>query len=281
LIIIFLIQLIGFKEPYDYRIFDFSSINAAKNIVEHIVILLELQTITKKFNDFNALNKIDFSINQGEIVGLVGPNGAGKTTLFNIISGRLKPSSGNILFEGKKITGLKPHRICHLGISRTFQSSRPFIKMTALNNILVGHLFGKGFRLHTGPEDVQMARELLEVVGIPHKAETLAEDLTLSEKRRLDLARALATRPKLLLLDEVAAGFSPVLVKQAVQLINRVRGRGVTLLIIDHFLALSLKVSDRLLVLNHGEKIAEGPPNQVMKSREVGRAYLGLQYRKD
>ena len=244
------------------------------------MILLQLQSITKKFKDFNALNHIDFSINQGEIVGLVGPNGAGKTTLFNIISGRLKPSSGNILFEGKKITGLKPDRICHLGISRTFQSSRPFSKMTALNNILVGHLFGKGFRFHTVPEDVQMARDLLEVVGIPHKAETLAEDLTLSEKRRLDLARALATRPKLLLLDEVAAGFSPVLVKQAVQLINRVRERGVTLLIIDHFLTLSLKVSDRLLVLNHGEKIVEGPPGQVMKNREVGRAYLGLQYQK-
>ena len=242
------------------------------------MILLQLQGISKKFNDFNALNGIDFSINQGEIVGLVGPNGAGKTTLFNIISGRLKPSSGNILFEGKKINGLKPHRICRLGISRTFQSSRPFIKMTALNNILTGHLFGKGFCLHTRSEDVQMALELLEVVGIPHKAETLAEDLTLSEKRRLDLARALATRPKLLLLDEVAAGFSPVLVKQAVQLINRVRERGVTLLIIDHFLTLSLKVSDRLLVLDHGEKIAEGPPNKVMKNREVGRAYLGLQH---
>jgi branched-chain amino acid transport system ATP-binding protein len=244
------------------------------------VVLLELQAISKKFNDFNALNTIDFSINQGEIVGLVGPNGAGKTTLFNIISGRLKPTSGNILFEGKKINGLKPHRVCTLGISRTFQSSRPFVKMTALNNILAGLLFGKGFHLRTRPEDIQMARELLEVVGIPHKAETLAEDLTLSEKRRLDLARALATRPKLLLLDEVAAGFSPVLVKQAVQLINKVRERGVTLFIIDHFLTLSLKVSDRLLVLDHGEKIAEGPPNEVMRDREVGRAYLGLKHQK-
>ena len=257
------------------------TIKVRKERTKHIVKLLELQAITKKFNDFNALNGIDFCINQGEIVGLVGPNGAGKTTLFNIISGRLKPTSGNILFEGNKITGFKPDRICRLGISRTFQSSRTFNNMTALNNILVGHLFGKGFHLRTRPEDVQLARDLLEVVGIPHKAETLAEDLTLSEKRRLDLARALATRPKLLLLDEVAAGFSPVLVKQAVQLINRVRERGVTLLIIDHFLTLSLKVSDRLLVLNHGEKIAEGPPNQVMKSREVGRAYLGLQYQND
>ena len=281
LIITFLIQLVEFGKRQGYRFRDFPSIHAVKNLAENMAKLLELQAITKKFNDLNALNGIDFSISQGEIIGLVGPNGAGKTTLFNIISGRLKPTSGDILFEGKKITKLKPDRICRLGISRTFQSSRTFNNMTALNNILVGHLFGKGFRLHTRPEDVQLARDLLEVVGIPHKAETLAEDLTLSEKRRLDLARALATRPKLLLLDEVAAGFSPVLVKQAVQLINRVRERGVTLLIIDHFLTLSLKVSDRLLVLDHGKKIAEGPPNQVMKSREVGRAYLGLQYQND
>jgi len=217
-------------------------------------------------------------MNEGEIVGLVGPNGAGKTTLFNIISGRLKPSSGKILFQGKEITGFRPHSVCKLGISRTFQSSRPFPGMSTLNNVLAGQVFGKGFSLHTRPEDEQAAHELLDVVGIAHKAETLAADLTLSEQRRLDLARALATRPKLLLLDEVAAGFSPVLVKQAIKLIHRVRERGVTLLIIDHFLNLSLKVADRLLALDHGEKIAEGPPDMVMKNREVLRAYLGMRY---
>jgi branched-chain amino acid transport system ATP-binding protein len=150
--------------------------------------------------------------------------------------------------------------------------------MSTLQNVLVGHVFGKGFSLHTHLEDKEMARELLEIVGIAHKADTPASQLTLSEQRRLDLARALATRPKLLLLDEVAAGFSPVLVKQAIELINRVRERGVTLLIIDHFLNLSLKVSDRLLALDHGEKIAEGPPHMVMKNQEVLRAYLGLRY---
>ena len=240
--------------------------------------LLQLQAISKTFNDFKALNAIDFTLNQGEIVGLVGPNGAGKTTLFNIISGRLKPSSGTVLFEGMNITGCKPHSICRLGISRTFQSSRPFDKMTVLNNVLTGRVFGKGFCLHTRKEDVQIAHDLMEVVGIPHKAETLAGDLTLSEQRRLDLARALATRPKLLLLDEVAAGFSPKAVKQAVELVRRVRERGVTLLIIDHFLNLSLQVSDRLLALDHGEKIAEGPPNKVMKTRNVINAYLGVRY---
>jgi len=240
--------------------------------------VLQLQELSKAFNGIYALSNINFTINEGEIVGLVGPNGAGKTTLFNLISGRLRPGSGKILFEGKDITGFKPHAVCKLGISRTFQSSRPFSRMSTLHNVLAGQVFGKGFFLHVRPEDEQMAHELLDVVGIAHKAETLAANLTLSEQRRMDLARALATRPKLLLLDEVAAGFSPVLVKQAIKLINRVRERGVTLFIIDHFLNLSLKVADRLLALDHGEKIAEGPPNIVMKNREVLRAYLGMRY---
>jgi len=240
--------------------------------------VLQLQELSRAFNGIYALSNINFTINEGEIVGLVGPNGAGKTTLFNLISGRLRPGSGKILFEGKDITGFKPHAVCKLGISRTFQSSRPFSRMSTLHNVLAGQVFGKGFSLHVRPEDEQMAHELLDVVGIAHKAETLAANLTLSEQRRMDLARALATRPKLLLLDEVAAGFSPVLVKQAIKLINRVRERGVTLFIIDHFLNLSLKVADRLLALDHGEKIAEGPPNIVMKNREVLRAYLGMRY---
>lgn len=227
------------------------------------------------------LDAIDFCIQEGEIVGLVGPNGAGKTTLFNLISGRIKPSGGNILFRGENITGYKPHRICRLGISRTFQSSRAFLQMNALNNVLVGRIFGKGFHLHLRPEDVSIAQELLDVVGIAHKARTLAKDLSLSEQRRLDLARALATQPRLLLLDEVAAGFSPVAVKQAVNLVERIRKRGVTLLIIDHFLNLSLKVSDRMLALDHGEKVAEGPPQAVMENREVIRAYLGLRYEEE
>jgi branched-chain amino acid transport system ATP-binding protein len=245
------------------------------------VTLLELKSLSKTFNNFCALDDIDFSVSEGEIVGLVGPNGAGKTTLFNLISGRYKPSSGNILFHGIDITNQKPHAICHLGISRTFQSSRPFPHMNALQNVLVGHVFGKDASLHSRLEDRQAAMELLDLVGIGHKADTPAGQMTLSEQRRLDLARALATRPKLLLLDEVAAGFSPVLVKQAVDLINSVRKRGVTLLIIDHFLNLSLKVSDRLLALDHGEKIAEGPPHVVMRNPEVLQAYLGLRHQND
>jgi len=242
------------------------------------LILLELQGLSKKFEARYVLSKVDFSIKEGEIIGLVGPNGAGKTTLFNLISGRLRPTGGKIFFAGQDITGRKPHNICRAGISRTFQSSRPFLQMSSLKNVLAGRVFGKGFRLRSRPEDIETAHELLDVVGIAHKARTLAGDLTLSEQRRLDLARALATQPRLLLLDEVAAGFSPVAVKQAVNLIQRVRERGVTLLIIDHFLNLSLKVSDRLLALDHGEKVSEGPPQRVMANPEVIRAYLGLRY---
>jgi branched-chain amino acid transport system ATP-binding protein len=240
--------------------------------------LLELQALSKKFDDRYVLNSIDFAVNEGEIIGLVGPNGAGKTTLFNIISGRLRPGNGKVLFKGREITACKPHSICRLGISRTFQSSRPFPQMSTLNNVLVGRAFGKRFCLRNSSTDIKTAQELLEVVGIAHKSRTPAGDLTLSEQRRLDMARALATRPRLLLLDEVAAGFSPVAVKQAVKLVQRVRERGVTLMIIDHFLNLSLQVSDRLLALDHGEKIAEGPPKAVMANREVIRAYLGLRY---
>lgn len=240
--------------------------------------LLQLQGLSKTFDDIKAVNNIDFTVNEGEIVGLVGPNGAGKTTLFNLICGRLKPSNGSIIFNGKNITSLKPHVICKLGISRTFQSSRPFLQMTALDNVLIGHIFSKGFRIHARLEDKQAARSLLDIVGMAHKSETVAKDLTLSELRRLDLARALATRPQLLLLDEVAAGFSPVAVKQAVKLVQRVRKLGVTLLIIDHFLNLSLQVSDRLLALDHGEKIDEGTPDKVMKNKEVIQAYLGLRH---
>jgi branched-chain amino acid transport system ATP-binding protein len=225
-----------------------------------------------------ALRDLHFTVAEGEIVGLVGPNGAGKTTLFNLISGRMKPTTGRILLAGQDITGGDPHEICHLGIGRTFQSSRPFARLSTLKNVLVGRVFGKGFRFRGRREDLEAARELLDVVGLLHKADTPAGSLTPSEQRRLDMARALATRPRLLLLDEVAAGFSPVAVKQAVGLVRRVQERGVTLFIIDHFLNLSLKVSDRLLALDHGEKVAEGSPPEVMRNREVIRAYLGLRH---
>jgi branched-chain amino acid transport system ATP-binding protein len=238
--------------------------------------LLRLEALSKKFGDHWALKEIDFDLEEGEIVGLVGPNGAGKTTLFNLITGRHKPSSGRVWFESKDITFLRPHAIQRFGISRTFQSSRPFAKMSVLENVVVGSIFSGEFHLFSRPKDIKTARQLLELVGLAHKGDTIAGELTLSERRRLDLARALATEPRLLLLDEVVAGFSPLAVKQAAELVQRVRERGVTLFIVDHFLSLSLRVSDRLLALDHGEKIAEGKPQEVMRNRKVIRAYLGI-----
>lgn len=243
--------------------------------------LLRLEGLGKQFGEVWALHDLHFAVEEGEIVGLVGPNGAGKTTLFNLISGRLKPTAGRILFAGRDVTGLEPHRTCHLGIGRTFQSSRPFPRLSTIRNVVVGRVFGKGFRFRSRPDDLETARELLEVVGLLHKADRPAGTLTPSEQRRLDLARALATGPRLLLLDEVAAGFSPVAVKQAVGLVRRVQERGVTLFITDHFLNLSLRVSDRLLALDQGEKVAEGTPSEVMRNREVIRAYLGLRHEED
>ena len=237
--------------------------------------LLRLEALSKKFGDHWALREIDFDLEEGEIVGLVGPNGAGKTTLFNLITGRYKPSSGRVWFESKDITLCRPHEIQQYGISRTFQSSRPFAKMSVLENVVVGRIFSGEFHLFSRPLDFETARQLLDLVGLAHKGEAIAGELTLSELRRLDLARALATAPRLLLLDEVVAGFSPLAVKQAAELVQRVRERGVTLFIVDHFLRLSLRVSDRLLALDRGEKIAEGKPQEVMRNREVIRAYLG------
>jgi branched-chain amino acid transport system ATP-binding protein len=234
--------------------------------------------LTKRFGEHWALKDIDFALEEGEIVGLVGPNGAGKTTLFNLITGRHQPTSGRVWFESKDITFCRPHEIQRFGISRTFQSSRPFAKMSVLENVVVGRIFGGEFHLFPRPADVKMAIHLLDLVGLAHKGDTTAGELTLSEQRRLDLARALATEPKLLLLDEVVAGFSPLAVKRAADLVQRVRERGVTLFIVDHFLSLSLRVSDRLLALDHGKKITEGTPQEVMRNREVIRAYLGMRH---
>jgi branched-chain amino acid transport system ATP-binding protein len=243
--------------------------------------LLRLEALSKKFGDHWALKEIDLSIDQGEIIGLVGPNGAGKTTLFNLITGRHRPNSGRVFLAEKDITSCRPHEIQRLGISRTFQSSRPFAKMSTLENVVVGCVFKSKFHFFTKAADIDTAKQLLELVGLSHKALAPAGDLTLSEQRRLDLARALATQPRLLLLDEVVAGFSPLAVKQAVELVRRVRQRGVTLFIIDHFLSLSLRVSDRLLALDHGEKVAEGSPQEVMRNREVIRAYLGKRHEEE
>jgi branched-chain amino acid transport system ATP-binding protein len=237
-------------------------------------ICLDLQNICIHFEQVQILRDVSLSVQENEIVSIIGPNGAGKSTLFNIICGLTRPSGGRVLYLGEDITRWPPHRICHAGIGRTFQIARPFAGMTTVENVMFGLCFGK-------PEGGKWALKrgealrLLDLLQLSHKADTPARELTVSELRRLEAARTLATRPKLLLLDEIAAGFSPQVIEQWVELLKKLRGQGLTLLIIDHFLSLTAKVSDRLIVLHHGTIIAEGQPEAVLACPEVISAYFG------
>jgi len=237
-------------------------------------ICLEVEHLRKYFRGRSVLKDVSFSVREQEIVGLIGPNGAGKTTIFNIITGLMPPDGGRVLLHGQDLTGWPPHRICHAGIARASQIPSPFPEMTALENVLMGLMFGKGERASPAAKRDE-ARELLALVGLAAKAGAVAQGLTLIEKLRLEVARALATRPHLLLLDEIAAGLSPGAVKQTVWLIETLRDQGLTLLITDHFLNLTLRVSDRVLALDRGEIIVEGLPQEVVRHPEVASAYLG------
>lgn len=236
--------------------------------------LLEGEGVTKYFGGLAAVSRVDFRVEQGEIVGLIGPNGAGKTTLFNLISGALVPSAGVIRFQGQNITGLKPHRICKMGLARTFQSVKVFPNMPVFENVLLGALFGKP----NGVSIVQAAEEataLLEFVGLSAARATPAKDLTLVNQKRLELARALATKPQLLLLDELMAGLNPTEIGQAMELVARIRERGITIFMIEHVMKAIMNACDRIMVLHHGVKIAEGTPQEIATSKTVIEVYLG------
>jgi branched-chain amino acid transport system ATP-binding protein len=240
--------------------------------------MLEISGITKKFEGLVALKDVHMEVEEGEIVGLVGPNGAGKSTLINVITGIYKPESGKIFFDGKNITGLGPDRICRLGITRTFQSIQTFPGMTALENVLVGSLFGKKGR-HRVAEAEERAHEVLAFIGFPEaKVDLPISNLNMIDLKRIQLARALATEPKLLLLDEVSTGLNPGESRDAVRLIEKVRKSGVTILMVEHIMRIIMGVSDRIVVLNYGEKIAEGTPREVASDQEVIKSYLGEEY---
>ncbi|MBD7944649.1 MULTISPECIES: ABC transporter ATP-binding protein [Psychrobacillus] len=248
--------------------------------------VLELKNITKNFGGISALTDVSFQINEGEIFGLIGPNGAGKTTMFNVITNMFAPTSGEILFLGENISGIKPHKITDKGICRTFQNIRLFSQMSVLENVLVGaHCRNKSGVLtsvlrtksqkHEEKSNHEVALELLELVGLSRYEDTIAENLAYGQQRRLEIARALASNPKLLLLDEPAAGMNETETENLFDLIKKVQQRGVTVLLIEHDMPFVMKLCDRITVLNFGKKLAEGTPTEIQNNQDVIEAYLG------
>jgi len=238
--------------------------------------LLEVQNTSKSFGGLVANKNVSLALRAGEIVGLIGPNGAGKTTLFNCISGYLHPDQGRVVFAGTDITQARPDRVCGLGIARTWQVVRTFGRMTTLENVMCG-TFKRTWRRSDAEN---RARRLLDFTGLAARESVVAANLTLADKKRLEIARALATEPKLLLLDEAMSGLTPTETTAAVELVRRIhRELGVAICVVEHVMEVVMPLSERVVVLEYGEKIAEGPPAEIVQNEQVIRAYLGDHYR--
>ena len=237
--------------------------------------ILETIGVVKNFGGLTAVDHVSLTVSEGEIFGLIGPNGAGKTTLLNVIAGVYKPNAGVVRFEGEEITGLSADKICRKGISRTFQISRPFPRMSALENVMVAVIFGND-RVVKDP--AARAEEMLRIVEFSMPKEILAMNLNTAQLKRLDLARALASNPKLLLLDELAAGLTTGELAEVMALVQKIRDMGITIVLVEHVMRVIMGVCDRIAVLHYGEKIAEGTPEEIAADNKVAEAYLGEKY---
>jgi branched-chain amino acid transport system ATP-binding protein len=235
---------------------------------------LVIRNLSKRFGGLRAVQDVSFSVKENETLALIGPNGAGKTTSFNLITGFFRPDAGSVTAFGREIVGLRPHDICAHGLARTFQVAKPFGAMTVLDNVMTG-AFLRDKKVEIAREK---AREAIDFVGLSAKERTAARDLTTIDQRRLEMARALATRPRLLLLDEVMAGLNPSEIDQAVALIGKLSQRGLTIVIVEHVMRAIMAVARHIVVLDHGQKIAEGAPREIVQDPEVIRAYLGSSY---
>ena len=236
--------------------------------------MLKLEGVTKRFGGLTAVREVSLEVREGDLLGIIGPNGAGKTTLFNMISGFYRPDEGRILYEGRDVTGLPPHAICRLGLTRTFQIVKPFGNLSVRDNVMIGALT----RLRHVREARREAERVIEICGLSSHTEARAKGLPIGLRKRLEVARALATKPRLLLLDEVMAGLNPTELAGIIELIRRLHADGLSLIIIEHIMAAMMRLAQRIAMLHHGEKIAEGTPAEITRDRRVIDAYLGEEF---
>jgi branched-chain amino acid transport system ATP-binding protein len=232
---------------------------------------LEIRKVSMFFGGLAAIEDVSFTIAKGDILGLIGPNGAGKTTMFNVVNGFYKPSRGDVFFKEEKISGLKPHQICKRGLARTFQVVKPLQRMCVLDNVVASAFLRSRDKKHAE----EIARDVLEFTGLDNDCDVISRGLPLGKRKRLEIARALATQPELLLLDESFAGLNPSELDESIEIIRKIKEKGITIMIIEHHMKVIMSLSDRIVVLNYGEKIAEGTPQEIRNNSQVVEAYLG------